>query len=58
MTFASSREAKQLSFVFRTSDPSANAAEAAAKNDRVGLVGVGSPDVDVDDTVLSPLARS
>lgn len=49
-----SGEAKKLSFVLRTSDPSANAAEAAAKNDKVGLVRVES----LDDIVLSPPARS
>ena len=41
-----SRETKQVSFVLRISDPSANAAEVAAKNDRVGLDAVVPPDVD------------
>ena len=39
-----------------TSDPRANAAEAAAKNDRVGLAGVES--LDVDGNALLPAARS
>lgn len=53
-----SRGAEQLSFVLRTSDPSANAAEAAAKNDRVGLVKVESLNADVDGNMLLHVARS
>ena len=53
-----SKEAERLSFGLRTSDPSANAADTAAKNDRVGLVRVESLDVGVDGSVLLPAARS
>ena len=58
MALPLSSEAERLSFVLRTNDPSANAAEAAAKNDRVGLVWIESLDVDVDDNVPLPVACS
>ena len=58
MALPLSSEAERLLFVLRTNDPSANAAEAAAKNDRVGLVWIESLDVDVDDNVPLPVACS
>ena len=56
VTSPPSREAKRLSFVLWTNDPRANAAEVAAKNDRVGFAGVES--LDVDGNALLPAARS
>ena len=55
MALPPSREAERLSFVLCTSDPRANAAETAAKNDSVGLAGVES--MDVDGNALLPAAR-
>lgn len=56
MVLLSSRGTKR----FRTSDPSANPADAAAKNDRVGFVEAESLDayVGVDDIVLSLVVHS
>lgn len=54
----SSMGVEQMSIVLRTSDPSANAAEVAAKNDRVGIVGIESPDVGVGGVLPLPAARS
>lgn len=53
-----SKDAERLSLVLRSSDPSANAAEVAAKNDKVGLVRIESLDVDVEDDGLLPAPRS